>query len=90
MRKLKPTTGIPNYVSSNAVTSSGPEPILNLFSSYFSLVRMSHFQNNTYPNIPFSHHTLPSNYIFSVDDDEAFIYDNLTQPERSRLVFSQK
>lgn len=71
VRKHKSGTGIPNSVSYNDVTSSGPESVPHIFSSYFNSVYLPNFHNHYDHGTPFSHHDLPSDCIFSVDDVDA-------------------
>jgi len=68
VRKHKSGTAIPNSVFYNDATSSGHESIPNIFSSYFKSVYLPNFHNHYDPGIPFSHHNLPCDCIFSVDD----------------------
>lgn len=68
VRKHKSGTGIPNSAFYNDATSSGPESIPHIFSSYFKSVHLPNFHNHYDPGTPFSHYNLPSDCIFSVDD----------------------
>lgn len=70
VRKHKSTTEIPNSVFYNDVTSSGPESIPYIFSSYFKSIYVPNFRNNNGPVTHFSHHNLPSDCIFSIKDVE--------------------
>ncbi|KAF0726762.1 Uncharacterized protein FWK35_00025159, partial [Aphis craccivora] len=84
VRKHKSGTGIPNSVSYNDitnVTSSGPESVPHIFSSYFNSVYLPNFHNHYDHGTPFSHHNLPNDCIFSVDDIDVGLSALKTGPD---------